>query len=179
MAACLAGPVPARAQGADAAPDFKEVYDTIRAHLAGSSDTELNRTAVQALISALSPRVSLVSKEPTAESAATSPLLSKTALFDGAIGYVRIVRVAPTLDQAVRQAYEQLGATNRLKGLVLDLRYSGGQDYSGATGVAELFLKTERPLLDWGQGMVRSQAKTTAFSVPVAVLVNGQTAAAA
>jgi hypothetical protein len=27
----------------NAAPDFKEVYDLIRAHVAGAGDTELNR----------------------------------------------------------------------------------------------------------------------------------------
>ncbi len=42
------------------APDLQEVYQLIRAHLKGVTDSELNRTAVQALVSSLSPRVSLV-----------------------------------------------------------------------------------------------------------------------
>ena len=79
----------------------------------------------------------------------------------------------------MRGAFQQLGATNKLKGLVLDLRYTSGKDYEAAAAVADLFVSKERPLLNWGKGIVRSSSKTDAIEVPVAVLVNGQTAGAA
>ena len=63
-------------------------------------------------------------------------------------------------------------ATNKLEGVVLDLRYAAGDDYASAAATAELFIKKEQPLLDWGTGMVRSKDKSDAISVPVAVLVN-------
>ena len=52
------------------APDFKEVYDLIRAHLAGMSEAQLNRAAVGALVSGLAPRVSLVTNAAAASAAA-------------------------------------------------------------------------------------------------------------
>src|SRR5215831_12041937 len=68
-------------------PDFKEVYDLIRAHLVDTSEADLNRAAVQGLLTSLGGRVSLVGASgPT--SAADSLLVNKTSLFDGPIAYV-------------------------------------------------------------------------------------------
>ena len=58
---CGTGQFRAQAKAeADGAPDFKEVYESIRAHVAGLSEAELNRAAVQGLVSALGPKVTLV-----------------------------------------------------------------------------------------------------------------------
>ena len=54
-----------------------------------------------------------------------------------------------------------------------------GDDYASAAATAELFIKKDQPLLDWGTGMVRSKENSDAISLPVAVLVNRQTAGAA
>ena len=66
-----------------------------------------------------------------------------------------------------------------MKGVALDLRYAVGDDYAAAAAAADLFVKKELPLLNWGNGMVRSKEKTNAIALPVAVLVNRQTAGAA
>jgi C-terminal processing protease CtpA/Prc len=83
------------------------------------------------------------------------------------------------LAREVAAARKELSGTNELKGLVLDLRFAVGRDYAEAGGVADLFLSNEQPLLDWGVAAVRSKAKTNALKLPVAVLVNRQTRAAA
>jgi C-terminal processing protease CtpA/Prc len=70
-------------------------------------------------------------------------------------------------------------STNKLQGIVFDLRFTRGGDFSAAAGVADLFASKERPLLDWGKGLQRSTAKSDAFLLPIAVLVNHQTAEAA
>jgi C-terminal processing protease CtpA/Prc len=168
-----AGPVEAQPPG----PDFQEVYDLIRAHLSGMSETELNRVAVEGLVSKLNPRVVVVG-ERTELLLAGGPLVKATNLFEGNIAYMRIARVEEGLEKAVRETYERLG-TNKLSGLVLDLRYAGGDDYAAAAATAELFIAKERPLMDWGKGLVRSKEKSDALTTPVAVLVNGQTARAA
>jgi hypothetical protein len=165
------------AQAQSPAPDFKEVYDLIRSHLAGISEAELNRTAVEALVSALGPKVSLVGVD-SASTNAGAALVSKSALFEGKIGYLRVNRVEDGLDKVLDEAYEKL-ATNKLNGVVIDLRYATGQNYSAAAAVADLFLKKERPLMDWGKGVVRSKEKSEAISLPAAVLVNTTTAGAA
>ena len=165
------------AEAQQSTPDFKEVYDLIRAHLPDTSDTDLNRAAVQGLLSSLGGKVSLTGDSDNA--AATDALLvNKTSLFDGPVAYVRVTRVAEGLDKAVREAWDGLAKTNQLAGFIMDLRYAGGTDYAAAVATAELFIKKEQPLLDWGQGMVRSKDKPELKIIPLAVLANQQTAAA-
>jgi hypothetical protein len=160
-------------------PDFKEVYDLIRAHLAGMSEGQLNQAAVSALVSGLGPKVSLVAKATGSSVAADTPLVLKSSVFDGDILYVRVRRVGDGLAKAISAACSKPGTTNQLKGVALDLRYAGGDDYAAAAAAADLFAKKELPLLNWGNGMARSKEKTDAIALPVAVLVNRQTAGAA
>lgn len=162
------------------APDFKEVYDLIREHLAGTSDAQLNQVAVRALISNLAPRVSLVTNTTGANNGeSATPLVSKSSVFDGTILYVRVARVGDGLANAISEACKKPGRTNKLYGVVLDLRYAGGDDYAAAAESVDLFARKEQPLFNWGNGMVRSKAKADAIRLPVAVLVNGETAGAA
>src|SRR5262249_19846277 len=65
------------------------------------------------------------------------------------------------------------------KGLIVDLRFTDGQDYAAAVALADRFLSAEQPLVDWGEGWKNSSAKTNAISLPVAVLVNRKTTGAA
>ncbi len=174
----LAGAAEAQPAGPGPAPDFQEVYDLVRKHLAGMSEAELNRTAVQGLIRALAPKVSLVEKAE-AEPAAGSPAVKQCHWFDGQVAYVRVGEVNQELPRALKEACERARGTNRLNGVVVDLRYADGKDYGAAAATADVFLSKERALLDWGKGLVRSSAKSDALSVPAAVLVNRQTAGAA
>jgi C-terminal processing protease CtpA/Prc len=163
------------AEGASAPPDFKEVYDLVREHAGGISQEELDQAAIKGLLMALNPRVSLVTNPEPRNAAAASVPVVKSNLFDGEIAYVRIGRINEGLAKAVRAAYDDLKGTNKLKGVVLDLRYSGGDDYAEAAAVVDLFLKKEEPLLNWGNGIVKSKAKKDAITAPVAALVNRQT----
>jgi hypothetical protein len=162
-----------------AGPDFKEVYDLVRAHLAGMSEAQLNQAAVRALMTSLAPRVSLVTNGAAARPQADTPLVSKSGVFDGEIGYVRVERVGDGLSNAVREVCTKLGATNKLGGVILDLRYADGDDYASAVATAEVFIKKEQALLNWGNGVVRSKERGDAISLPVAVLVNRHTSGAA
>src|SRR5262249_15866662 len=132
----------------------------------------------QALISALGPKVSLAGSRTPDSSPQGTLLVNKSNLFDGPIGYIRISRVEAGLDKAIRQAYDELASTNKLNGLVMDLRFANGTDIVAAAAAADLFTRKEQPLLDWGQGVVRSKEKTDDLSLPLAILVNRQTAAA-
>src|SRR5258707_1340541 len=75
------------------APDFKEVYDLIRTNIAGVSQPQLDRAAVQALVSALAPRVLLAESGAETNLDSNTPLLSKATVFSGDIGYLRVARV--------------------------------------------------------------------------------------
>jgi C-terminal processing protease CtpA/Prc len=169
----------ALAEATNTAPPFNEVYELIRAHLGGVSESELNRAAVQGLVSSLSPKVMLIANNAAGQESMPKALVTKANVFEDDIGYLRIGRVDEGLAKSVQDGYDRLASTNKLKGLVLDLRFSNGSDYAAAAGVTDLFLKKEKPLLDWGDGVVRSKEKAEAIGVPVAVLVNRKTSAAA
>jgi hypothetical protein len=178
LLAALAGPSAAPA-ATNQAPDFQEIYSLIRAHAAGVSDAELNRAAVQGLVNALSPKVSLSSNNTPTKPPVEIPLLGPPAVFEDDIACLRVRRVGDGLAAAVRSACQRLSSTNRLSGLVLDLRYADGTDYAAAVAVADLFVTKSAPLLNWGDGMVNSHEKTDAIRLPVVVLVNHETARAA
>jgi len=166
------------AEGARGGPEFREIYDLIRAHLSGTSESDLNRAAVEGLAAALAPKVALVFPSSSTNGHGLSPV-SKTNLFDGVVAYLRVEEVTEGLAPAIRQACDGLDVSNHVTGLVLDFRYAHGGDYAAAVAAADLFLKKGRPLLNWGQGVVLSTAKTNVIAFPAAVLVNHQTRGAA
>ncbi len=169
-----------RARGGTEAPGaLLEVYGLLRSNLTGVSEAELDAAAVRGLVQPFAPRATLVTNPPAGETAVeTGPTITRTNVFDHAIGYLRVARVAPGLASALESALSSL-ATNQLDGLVLDLRYAGGWDYAEAARTADWFVPDERPLLHWGTGSAKSTAKTNAFTQPVVALVNAQTAGAA
>src|ERR1035441_11120311 len=84
------------ARGADTtnpAPDFKEVYDLLRTNLTGATDDNLNRAAIEGLLSRFPGKVSLVGG---AAGGATIPqggtAVSKTAIIENNVAYLRIGR---------------------------------------------------------------------------------------
>jgi hypothetical protein len=174
----MASQLPLGAATNDPSPDFQEVYDLIRQHAAGVSADELNRAAVRGLLAVLGPKVSLGTNNATSN-LSTNPV-AETALFDGDIAYLRVTRVEYGLAKAVSAAIEQLKATNKVSGIVLDLRYAGGSGYKAATDTVDLFVSKSQPLLDWGGGgMVSSHEKADAIMAPIGVLVNRETSGAA
>lgn len=164
--------------GAEAA-DFKEVYELIRANAAGTSEAELNRAAVDGLLTKVSARAWLVDPAKASATDASAAPISSSALFDDSYGYIRIAYLSARLPEQFSTALNKLQATNKIKGLVIDLRYAGGNDYDAAAKVADRFLGSEQPLLDWGSGVAKSTDKTNAFRQPVAILVNHYTTGAA
>jgi hypothetical protein len=179
MLAFLAMPSGLKADVTNNTPDFKEVYDLIRSHLAGETTAALDQAAVRGLLNQLHSKVSLVNDSSDTNSSSQASLVVKSATYDGPVGYVRIDHVGEGLAPQISSAVTELNANNRLNGLVLDLRYAGGHDYAAAAAAADLFLTREVPLLNWGNGSANSTVKTDAISIPVAVLVNEQTSAAA
>src|SRR5256886_12683418 len=167
--------------GADtnALPHFQEVFRLLRANLPNASEAELNQAAVQGLLNQFYPRVILVTNVTPASARPEDSPLSKTTVYDDSYGYLRVARVATGLADQIKSAFEKFDATNKLKGVVLDLRFADGQDYTAAANAADRFLSREQPLLDWDEGSIHSTGKADAINVPGAVLVNRRTTGAA
>ena len=157
---------------------FQELFELLRDNLAGAKEADLNRAAVLGLLQQLGPQVSIVGESPAAATPKASGLLS-AAVLENSYGYVRLGSLRSDLDKDFTKAFDGLRSTNRLKGLILDLRFAGGQDYSAALALADQFFGSEQPLVDWGEGLKKSTDKTNAVTVPVALLVNRHTTGAA
>ena len=69
-------------------PDCKEVYDLIRSHLVGITETQLNEAVVRGLVAELSPRVVLITNGKAPRTMA-GPRVSKAEVFQGDILYIR------------------------------------------------------------------------------------------
>jgi len=174
----LAGSSPATQTGSENSPDFDEIRELVRAHLAGTSDSDVNRASVEGLLNSLRGKVRLVGGTNDSTRTNTSPI-SKVTIIEDQIVCFRIGQVSASLPEEIRRQCKSITATNKLIGLVLDLRFARGDDYAAAAATADLFVPSQRPLLDWGNGPVKSVEKADALNWPVAVLVNTETTGSA
>lgn len=154
--------------------DYRQVRELIQTHLPGVIEAELDRAALEGLLQGFRGKVRLLDAMPPP----ARSNISQSFSFDGGIAYLRIDNVATGLAADVTKLCGLLNATNKLQGVVFDLRFTEGDDYSAAANTAELFVADERELLDWGPGVVKSSPKTNAFSWAVVILVNNETAGA-
>jgi hypothetical protein len=139
---------------------------------------DFNRAAVDGLLARWRGRVVLAPEEPKSGSLTNAPLVSKSTVLGDDVAYLRVTRVVDGSAAEVAGACQRLMASNSVKGIVLDLRFADGEDYAAAAATADLFIAKQRPLLDWGGGIVESKEKTNAMVLPVTVLVNRETSGA-
>jgi len=130
------------AWGADAtnpAPDFKEVYDLLRTNLTGATDDNLNRAEIEGLLSRFPGKVSLVGGAAGSAITQGGTALSKSAVLENDVVYLRVGRVTGNLANELTAAYRALTTSNKVAGLVLDLRFVVGDDAASAQAAANLF----------------------------------------
>jgi hypothetical protein len=163
----------------ETAPQFQEVYEAIRTNFTSVSPAELNRLAVAGLLRELGSRATLLTNANGAGQARAAAPLERIGRYDEHYGYFRVSQVGPGLAMALQQAGNQMSNSNRLQGMIIDLRFAGGNDYREAAAVADLFHSEEKPLLAWGETVVRSHAKTNFWNWPLMVLINQRTQGAA
>jgi hypothetical protein len=147
------------------APDFKEVYELLRANLPEATDGTLNRAALAGLLSQFPGKVALVGSPADAAAGSQSgSALGKAAIIENNVMYFRVSRVTGSLPGELGAAGRALTTTNKVVGAVLDLRFAGGDDYPAAQKTAELWTagKASRPVAG-----------------PLVVLVNGGTSGGA
>jgi hypothetical protein len=165
IAVSLTTRVSLHADTTNTAPDFKEVYDLLRTNLAGVTDETLNRAAVEGLLSRFPGKVSLVGNVADESAIPQSgTVLSKATILESNVVYLRVGAVVNGLADKLNAAYRTLAVSNKIVGVVLDLRFADGADYAAVPETAKLFTtpKISRPI-----------------GGPLVVLVNGETHGAA
>jgi hypothetical protein len=181
----LAAPGVWGADPTNPAPDFKEVYDLLRAHLPGATEATLNRAAVAGMVSQFPGQVALVGGAAggTAFSAGATAL-SQSAVIENNVAYLRVSRVAAGLGAELAATGRTLTASNKIAGAVLDLRFAGGEDYGAAREAAGLLADKKNrpvagPLVVLVNGVTRGAAETLAATLRTAgaVLIIGSSTA--
>jgi len=159
--------------------DFKEVFELLKSQLKDAQTVEIEDAAARALIKSLAPRVRLGNAPDTIHSPDWPTNAVRSEVFDSNYGYLHISEFATGLATVAVPALRGLVENHPLKGLILDLRFCHGTDYSAAVQLADLFFESEVDLINYGEGMKSSSSKTNAIQLPLVVLVNPQTGGAA
>ena len=144
------------------APDFREVYDLLRTNLTGATDETLNRAAVEGLLAQLRGKALLVGSG--VEEATTNTVLSKAVILESNVVYLRASCVTNGLADKLSTACHALAASNKVVGVVLDLRFANGDDHASVSEAVKLFTTPKIP---------------GSIGGPLVVLVNGETRDAA
>jgi hypothetical protein len=84
--------------------------------------------------------------------------LAKAVVLENNVGYLRVARADQSLLADIPAALNSLQATNSLAGLVLDLRFADGSNFTGLDAV---------------------ESQLEQSKLPLAILINGQTAGSA
>ncbi|HKW31069.1 MAG TPA: S41 family peptidase [Verrucomicrobiae bacterium] len=179
LAAWLAAGGLAYAATTNPAPDFKQIYELLRANLPGVTDAGLNSAAVRGLLSQLHGRANLVGGPGEATVSPGKTALVKSAVLESNVAYLHVGQVGDDLASQLNMAYRALTATNKVIGMALDLRFADGNDYAAAVAAADLFVAKRMPLLQWGEKVEESQPSGKPIPGPLLVLVNSETTGAA
>jgi hypothetical protein len=154
---------------------YQEVFGLISSNLPGANTAELNRAAALGLINQLEPQVQLVLSNETNQ---TKSHPVKGSVIENSYAVIRLSSLETSVATEFKQVFQGLNSSNKLKGLVVDLRFCSGRDYKAATEVADQFVSTIQPLFTLEGTNVQSTAKSDAIALPAAVLVNAQTSGA-
>jgi hypothetical protein len=176
----LSASIAASASVTNDLPRFEELYKLLRENLGSVNASDLDQAAVKGLIHELQPHA-LLGAAGTTSAVSTPSGLGKVRLYDNSFVYFDVNSITDDLGEKIMASYRDVAATNKakIKGVVLDLRFANGSDYSAAAKAADVFFNNEQPLLDWGTGSARATKKRNAITVPIAVLVNHQTSGSA
>jgi len=156
-------------------PPFLELRELVRTHAPAIPETELDAVVASALLAKVRGRV--LTPGETAEPISDEPAIVDKKILEGC-AYIRVGQVTLALAPQLAAALQNPEFASS-RGLVLDLRFSGGSDYLAAANVVDRFLNTETTTLIWGDNQGVSTVKSNAWTRPVAVLLNHDTRGAA
>ncbi|HDO06288.1 MAG TPA: S41 family peptidase, partial [Bacteroidetes bacterium] len=102
----------------------------------------------------------------------------------GDIGYIRLTQFSPNAANDVRNAFVALKENHDIKGVILDLRNNGGGLLNEAVKIANIFVKkgqtivTTKGKLSSNNRVYKTPGPVIDRKIPLAILVNGNTASA-
>lgn len=125
------------------------------------------------------PKRLVLTRAEISVNSVTSQLLKSQA---GPIGYIKLSQFSQKCDEDMRSALEELSRKGQLRGLVLDLRHDPGGLLDKAIRVADEFLESGTIVTTVSFANKQREEKratpTAQPRIPIAVLVDGQSASA-
>lgn len=154
--------------------NFEEVYSIIKTNLSDLPQSDLSRLAAEGLVNELGPNVELITTNGISDEQIAEPIPRKT-IYNESFAYLRLARIQSNTPALFQKELKDLGLNKKLKGVVIDLRYSGGQDYSAAAELAGKFVPSGVLLAKIGDRELRSAENKQRSDLPVVILVNHET----
>ncbi len=114
----------------------------------------------------------------------TIPNVPYYGVVGGDIGYIRLTQFSPNAANHVRNAFLDLKNHYDIKGVILDLRNNGGGLLNEAVKIANIFVKkgqtivTTKGKLASNDMVYKTPGPAIDRKIPLAILVNGNTASA-
>lgn len=106
----------------------------------------------------------------------------KSEMLQNNIGYIKISSFDDDCAKEFKQIYNELNKSNKLKGLIIDLRNNGGGIVDEALDMADFILDKDKIELisinKKGEEEITKSKSNPVINVPIVVLVNGNTASA-
>lgn len=156
---------------------FNEVFSIIKTNLSDLPQADLSRLAAEGLINELGSKVELITTNAPSEDVAEP--ITRQMLYNESFAFLRISRIQSNTPPIFEKEFNELGLNKKLKGLVVDLRYADGQDYEAAAELASDFIPEGVVLAKIGKEELHAKSKKSRIELPVVILVNSETKAAA
>lgn len=121
----------------------------------------------------------LVLTNPPASPDSSSPPIVRSQVYPQRAGYLRLRSVDSEFASSLKSAVTSLVQTGSVAGLVLDLRFASGSDFSAAATAAGLFADHSPEPLRLGASTFPISTSSTPLGLPVILLVHRQTRGAA
>lgn len=161
---------------AEQTPKLNEVVDLIKSKLSIVKPEQIEQAALEGILNKYSNLVQIVSAEKP-----SSPInpIKKTVILETNYAYFHIQHVSGNLSGEFQKAFSELEKSNTIKGIIIDLRFASGNDYSVCAELLDLFFEGEKTLFSIGNREFKSKKKEKSVKLPTTVLINKETACAA
>ncbi|MCF7709409.1 MAG: S41 family peptidase [Verrucomicrobia bacterium] len=152
-------------------PDIDKIYNILNTNIVGISESDLNRQLIEGMIGSLEP---LARIDKDGESA--KPGIASTNLFEQRFAYIRLSTLNDGVSESIKATLKQLSDTNDIKGLILDLRFAGGNSYKAVSATADLFIDAQKMVFKHDNTQFEVAPGDIVPKTPILILTNKKTA---
>ncbi|MDZ4814795.1 MAG: S41 family peptidase [Verrucomicrobiota bacterium] len=167
--------------------EFNEVLQILKSKFSDSTtvtETQISSAALEGILKQLSPSVQILDSTQLSAKSVTLKLPLRTEILPGDIGYMTIPELN---DDTIGKLDKTLAAfPENIKGLIIDLRFASGSNYSHTADFAARFLANGQTLFKIRglknediQVFNTAKSVTPNLDVPLVLVVNSETSGSA